>query len=76
MVPILYPLQRITTRWIIVIIKINPLYSMIELFRQCVLYGIPMSWKLLAYATIVSIVTLIIGIGVFIWKSDDLIYHL
>ncbi|MBR1531393.1 MAG: ABC transporter permease [Eubacterium sp.] len=76
MVPILYPLQRITTRWIIVIIKINPLYSMIELFRQCVLYGIPMSWKLLVYAVAVSFATLIIGIGVFMWKSDDIIYHL
>ncbi|MBR0413421.1 MAG: ABC transporter permease [Eubacterium sp.] len=76
MVPILYPLQRISTRWIIVIIKINPLYSMIELFRQCVLYGIPMSWKLLGYATVVSVVTLLVGVGVFKWKSDDIIYHL
>ena len=49
---------------------------MIELFRQCVLYGIPMSWKLLVYAVVVSFVTLIIGIGVFMWKSDDIIYHL
>lgn len=76
MVPILYPLQRISTRWIIVIIKINPLYSMIELFRQCVLYGIPMSWKLLGYATVVSVVTLLVGVGIFKWKSDDIIYHL
>ncbi len=76
MVPILYPLQNIKTRWIIVIIKVNPLYSMIELFRQCVLYGIPMSWKLLLYATAVSIITLAVGIFIFDRKSDDLIYHL
>ncbi|MBQ7203876.1 MAG: ABC transporter permease [Eubacterium sp.] len=76
MVPILYPLQRITTRWIIIVIKINPLYSMIELFRQCVLYGIPMSWKLLLYASVVSVATLGFGILIFNWKSDDLIYHL
>ena len=76
MVPILYPLQNIKTHWIIVVIKINPLYSMIELFRQCVLYGIPMSWKLLLYATVVSIVTLGLGIFIFDRKSDDLIYHL
>lgn len=76
MVPILYPLQNITTEWITVVIKINPLYSMIELFRQCVLYGYMMSWKLLLYATVVSVITLGIGILFFRWKSDDIIYHL
>ncbi|MBR3149464.1 MAG: ABC transporter permease [Eubacterium sp.] len=76
MVPILYPLQRIETRWIIIVIKINPLYSMIELFRQCVLYGIPMSWKLLAYGTAAAVGTFAFGTLIFKWKSDDLIYHL
>lgn len=76
MVPILYPLQNITTPWIQIVIKINPLYSMIELFRQCVLYGYMMSGKLLLYATVVSFVTLGIGIWFFSKKSDDLIYHL
>lgn len=76
MVPIIYPLQKITTPWIVTVIKINPLYSMIELFRQCMLYGIDMSWKLLTYALIVSIATLIVGVIIFNWKSDDIIYHL
>ncbi len=76
MVPILYPLQRITTTWVIYVIKINPLYSMIELFRQCVLYGYIMSWRMLLYATVVSFLTLFVGIIIFNWKSDDLIYHL
>lgn len=76
MVPILYPLQNITTPWIQIVIKINPLYSMIELFRQCVLYGYMMSGKLLLYATVVSFVTLGIGIWFFSKKSDDLIFHL
>lgn len=76
MVPILYPLQSIKTKWIIYVIKINPLYSMIELFRQCVLYGTNMSLKLLLYATVVSVLALIIGILIFNWKSDDIIYHL
>lgn len=76
MVPILYPLQNITTPWIQIVIKINPLYSMIELFRQCVLYGYMMSGKLLLYATVVSFVTLGIGIWFFNKKSDDLIFHL
>lgn len=76
MVPILYPLQQIKTPWIVFVIKVNPLYSMIELFRQCVLYGQIMSWKLLVYATVVSIITLGIGIWFFNKKSDDIIFHL
>lgn len=76
MVPILYPMSKITTNWIIMLIRINPLYSMIELFRQCVLYGTTMNWKLLVYAFVISVITLIFGIIIFNWKSDDLIYHL
>ena len=76
MVPILYHLNTIKRDWVVIIIKINPLYSMIELFRQCVLYGQIMSAKMFAYALVVSIVTLIIGILFFNWKSDDIIYHL
>lgn len=76
MVPIIYALQTIETPWIRFVIKINPLYSMIELFRQCVLYGYMMSGKLLLYATVVSIVTLAIGVWFFSKKSDDIIYHL
>ena len=80
MVPILYPMQNINKDgdrdWIVIIIKINPLYSMIELFRQSVLYGMPLSWKLLLYGSAVSIGTLAVGMIIFNWKSDDLIYHL
>lgn len=76
MVPIIYPLQRITSDWIIVVIKINPLYSMIELFRQCVLYGYIMSPKLFAYAAFVSVATLLAAIWFFNKKSDDIIFHI
>ncbi len=76
MVPILYHLETINTKWMVFVIKINPLYSMIELFRHCILYGQMMSWKLLLYATVVSLITLGIGILFFNWKSDDIIYHL
>lgn len=81
MVPILYPFKKITTQWIRVIIKINPLYTIIELFRQCVLYGdlvvAPvLSWKLLLYATACAIGTLIVGMIIFNKYSDDIVYHL
>lgn len=75
-IPIIYPLQQITTPWIQIVIKINPLYSMLELFRQCVLYCQPMSWKLLLYALAWAFGTLLIGILIFNKKGDDLIFHL
>ena len=75
-VPIIYPLQNITQHWTEFLIKINPLYSMLELFRQCVLYCQPMSWKLLLYALAWAFGTLFLGILIFNKKSDDLIFHL
>lgn len=75
MVPILYHLNTIKG-WKVWVIKINPLYSIIELFRHCVLYGQLMSWKLLVYATVVSLIVLMIGIFFFDRKSDDIIFHL
>lgn len=75
-IPIIYPLQQIKQVWTEVLIKINPLYSMLELFRQCVLYGMPMSWKLLLYSLFWAFGTLFVGILIFNKKSDDLIFHL
>lgn len=78
MVPILYNLKTIKTEWMIVIIKLNPLYSIIELFRQCVLYGNRsiLSWHMIIYSLVFSLIVLAIGIVIFKWKSDDIVYHL
>lgn len=79
MVPILYPLQRIQESshpWLADVIKANPLYSYIELFRQCVLYGMDMSSKHLLYGTVSAVVTLGVGILLFNKKNDDLVHHL
>lgn len=76
MVPIIYHVSKINSLWIVVIIKINPLYSIIELFRQSVMYGMNPSLSMIAYSLITSVLVLIIGIIIFEKKSDDLIYHL
>lgn len=76
MVPILYHLSTIDTKWIRIVIKVNPLYSMIELFRHCVLYGQIMSPQLLLYAAVTSVGVLLVGIWFFNKKSDDIIFHL
>lgn len=81
MVPILYSMNRFEGRKVMYVIKLNPLYSMIELFRQCILYGdtVPtqlLSWKLVLYATVMSIASLAVGIFVFNKYSDKIVYHL
>lgn len=76
MIPILYPVDSITTDWIVVVIKIDPLYSYIEMFRDAVFYGKFFDTKMLLYGTVTAVITLLIGIIVFDKKSDDIVYHL
>lgn len=80
MVPILYSMKRFEGRTVVYVIKLNPLYAMIELFRQCVLYGdvaAPLlSWKLVLYAAVMSVISLTVGIYVFNKYSDKIVYHL
>jgi len=77
MVPVLYHVHAIHIGWLKVIIKFNPLYSMIELFRQCVLYpDATFQLDMLLYAAVTSIVMLVVGMVIFNWKSDQIIYHL
>lgn len=77
LVPILYPLQRIkSSHHLVMLVKINPLYSIVTLFRNAVLYGKTIDLELFIYGTACSLIVLIIGILVFNWKSDDIVFHL
>ena len=76
MIPIIYTLETIKGTWTRFLIRVNPLYSMIQLFRQCVLFCEPMNVKMLLYASAWAFGTLFVGIWIFNKKSDDLIFHL
>lgn len=76
MVPIIYTIDKINREWTLTLIQINPMYSIIELFRQCVLTCEPMDPKLLLQASAWAFGTLLVGIFIFNKKSDDLIFHL
>lgn len=78
LLPIIYTVDRFkgSHRWIRRVIEVNPLYSMIQMFRQCVLTGELLHWKMLVYSLISSIIMLMIGVFIFNKKSDDLIFHL
>lgn len=56
--------------------KINPLYMIIANFRECVLYGQPLSMEYLVPAAIFSFGSLFIGVYVFFKKQDEFILHI
>ncbi|MCH5317231.1 MAG: ABC transporter permease [Eubacterium sp.] len=76
MVPIIYTLEKIESDWTRTLIQINPMNSIIQLFRQCVLFCQPMDLNLLLHAAAWAFGTLMVGIWIFNKKSDDLIFHL
>lgn len=76
-VPILYTMEMLKDRPLLsAVIKINPLYSLIELFRDVMLYNQFFNLKHLLYATVVSLATFVVGAIIFNWKSDEIVYHL
>ena len=75
-VPIIYSIDTITSKWTRMLIEINPIYHIMELFRQCVYYGKPMDLDLLLGASAWSFGVLLLGIFIFNKKSDDLIFHM
>lgn len=75
-VPIIYSIDTITSKWTRMLIEINPIYHIMELFRQCVYYGKPMNLDLLLGASAWAFGTLLLGVFIFNKKSDDLIFHM
>lgn len=72
---IFYEIDRVTrpeTQWIF---KINPLYLLIQNFRNAV-YGEPLNSYALIVSTIVSFATLIIGFLLFYKKQDKFILNI
>jgi lipopolysaccharide transport system permease protein len=61
--PVIYPLSRVPDKyrfWI----EINPMSAIIEAFRSIYLGGV-IPWQLLGYSTVITMVFLFLGIGVF-----------
>lgn len=58
------------------ILKLNPLYSIIEMFRCSVLYCRPFDMNHLIYASVFSVVTLLLGVLIFYKNQDKFILHI
>lgn len=57
------------------ILKFNPLYCVIQMFRDA-MFGCAMNMELLTYAGTFSFVMLVLGFGVFYWKQDKFILQI
>lgn len=58
------------------LLKYNPLYLIIEAFRDVVMYNKMFDIQSMLYTCIVSVVLLIIGIYAFVKKQDEFILHI
>ena len=61
---------------VIHILMLNPLYSIIEMFRSCVLYCEMINWHHLVYSGGFAVVTLLIGVWIFYKNQDKFILHI
>lgn len=78
--PIMYKLTTFQksgmSATVIRILMLNPLYSIIEMFRSCVLYCSMWNWNHFLYAGVFSLVTLAVGLVVFYKNQDKFILHI
>ena len=72
---IFYPVERLIKSGWAWILKYNPLFCIIDIFRAAV-FGQPMNMGYLLYATGFGVVTVIVGLIMFVKKQDEFILHL
>ena len=75
MTPIFYPIKMLPDTLQFMITRLNPMYYYIEQFRQIVIYGVLLSWKLIIYGLLVGIIMLLIGIWSFRKSQDKFILY-
>lgn len=78
MTPIVYRLEtlKISNTFFSTVLKANPLYSITEMFRCCVLYGRMIDINHLLYSLGFALATCLIGLLLFYRKQDKFILHL
>lgn len=72
---IFYPVEKLIKSGWAWILKYNPLFCVIDIFRSAV-FGEPMNTGYFLYALGFGIVTTVIGVAIFIRKQDEFILHL
>ncbi len=78
MTPIVYKIEalKLNSRPFKLVLMANPMYSITEMFRCCVLYGKMFNMHHLMYSLGFAFVTIIIGLILFYRKQDKFILHI
>ena len=78
MTPIFYQVDQLNigSTFVKRILMANPLYSIIEMFRDCVLFGEMINPNHLLYSLAFSLVTVVAGLWMFYKKQDKFILHI
>lgn len=78
--PVMYSLNTLhksgVNTIVMKILMLNPLYSIIEMFRSCVLYSTMWNWNHFLYALGISLVSLVVGLWIFYKNQDKFILHI
>jgi ABC-type polysaccharide/polyol phosphate export permease len=73
--PIIYPISVVPEQFL-PIIKLNPMYWMIEIFRALIYYGEIPSVDIFVWAFVISVTQLIFGWWFFTKKADEFAYRI
>jgi len=73
--PIIYPIEIVPPA-LLPFFKLNPMYVMIEAFRQPLMYGTIPGWDIWGLAALYAIVTLVIGGVVFASRANEYVYRI
>ncbi len=75
MCAIFYPIEKLEKSGFAWILKYNPLYCIIDIFRGAVLGYNGTAWEY-GYSIIAAAVCLLVGLALFKWKQDEFILHI
>lgn len=73
--PIIYPKDTIPVAYSFWLFHLNPMYYLIQIFRQPIYDGIFPSSALLASGSLISVLTLVVGWVLFSYKVDEFTYR-
>lgn len=78
--PVMYSLRTLSKSGVhpvvMKVLELNPLYSILEMFRSCVLYCTMWNWNHFFYAVGISVLALAIGLLVFYKHQDRFILYI
>lgn len=73
--PIIYPIEILPSAWV-PLFKLNPMYALIETFRQPLINGVTPGWEVWAFAALSATLSLVTGSVVFASRANEYVYRI